>query len=171
MLDEVELLVRRRRPEVGPVVGDGVLGNVPISVDHRDRRLLAERGVGEHHVGVDAGLLPQGVVGRDGGLSFVISGANPVEEQVHGAQTAHAVHELDPSECVVPKVLLLVSVEVVVPRDVVVGGEEESSSSTGGVHDQFPGSRLDAVHDGVDQGSRGEVLAGTTFDVLCVPLE
>ena len=47
VLDEVELLVARRRPEVRAVVGDRLRLSLALLVDDGDARLLAERRVGE----------------------------------------------------------------------------------------------------------------------------
>ena len=50
MLDEIELLVGCRRPEVIADHGQALVLSLAFAVHDRDRRLLPERRIGEHHV-------------------------------------------------------------------------------------------------------------------------
>ena len=114
VLDEVELLVRGRRPEVGAVVGERLAVGLALLVDDRDGRLLAEGRIGDHDVDVVAGLVAQGVVGADRRLAACRRRADAVQEEVHRAQAGDAVHQLDAAQRVEAQVPLLVAVELVV---------------------------------------------------------
>src|SRR5205823_9819178 len=58
VLNEVELLVRGGRPEVGSVVREGLAVRLALLVDYRDARPLPERRIGEDHVRMRARLVP-----------------------------------------------------------------------------------------------------------------
>ena len=62
-------------------------------------------------------------------------------------------------------------VQLVVLLDVAVRGEQEAAGAAGRVGDDFAGLRLDAVHDGIDERARREVLARAALDVLGVALQ
>ena len=117
MLDEVELLVAGRGPEVVADDLQALPFLLAFLVDDRDARLLAERGIGQHHV-------VSGRLGRCRRLSLVSTvdralgavGADPVEQQVHRAEAGHAVDDLDTLEGVELQVLLLVLVQAGVVR-------------------------------------------------------
>jgi hypothetical protein len=173
VLDEVELLVAGGRPEVGAVVGEGLFVGLAVVVEDGDRGLLAEGGIREDDLGLVGlgGLGAEGVVGLDRGVAVVVVGADAVQEQVHGAQATDPLDELDAAQGLVAKVPLLVLVELVVALDVLVGGEEEPAGAAGRVDDALSGLRLDAIDHGVDEGARGEVLAGAALRVLGVLLQ
>jgi hypothetical protein len=63
---------------------------------------------------------------------------------------------------------LLVGVQLLalVVDDVVMGGEEEAAGATGGVADGVVGRGLHHVHDGPDQLTGGEILAGAFRGLL-----
>jgi hypothetical protein len=65
VLHDVELIVRRGRPEVVPHDRERLALGLALGVDDLDRRLLPEWRVGEHHVEPDAGVGPQRVVDVD----------------------------------------------------------------------------------------------------------
>ena len=121
---------------------------------------------------VGAGLVAQGVVGLDGRLALVVVGADAVEEEVHRAEAADAVDQLDAAEGVVAQVLLLVPVEVVVARRGIVRRRAGSRRCRRrGRTMTSPGCGLDAVDDGVDERPGREVLPGAALDVLGVLLQ
>jgi hypothetical protein len=43
-------------------------------------------------------MAAQAVLGLDRGRRLVPLGADPVEQEVHGAEPGHSVHDLDPSQ-------------------------------------------------------------------------
>ena len=108
-------LLRRRRPEVRPVVGDGLLVGLALVVDDGDattscrtagssarrRRVSTARSAAQSSVLI-------------GGFRRVVVGADAVQEQVHRAEARDAVDQLDAAQGVVAEVLLLVLVELVV---------------------------------------------------------
>ena len=169
VLDEVELLVRGRGPEVRAVVGEGLAVGLALLVDHGDRRLLAERRIGDDDVGVQLRLVAQGVVDLD--RRPVVVGAvraDAVEEEVHAAEAGDVGHQLDAAQRLEAQVPLLVAVELEVVLEVLVGGEEEAAGAAGRVGDHLAGLRPHAVDDGVDQRARREVLPRPALDVLGV---
>lgn len=88
VLEEVALLVRRRHPEVGAVVGEHLPIGVAFLVDDGNRRLLAEGRVRDHHVGVRARLIAERVVGSDRRLVAVGAvGADAVQVIPHKRAT------------------------------------------------------------------------------------
>jgi len=84
VLDEVELLVRCGDPEVRTVIDQCLLVGVALFVDHGDRRLLAERRIGQHDIGVLVGFVAKRVLGLDRRLAIVVIGSDRAQEQVHG---------------------------------------------------------------------------------------
>ncbi len=106
-----------------------------------------------------------------GGVLAPVVGTDAVQKQVHRAQTGNAVHKLDATERVVSQMLLLRAVELVVRFEVVVRRKEESAGAASRIRDDLARPRAHAVHDGVDEGPRREVLASAAFDVLRVALE
>ena len=62
--------------------------------------------------------------------------------------------------------LQLISVELVVMKEVVVRREEEPAGSARGIENDLAGLRLDAVDDRLDERARREVLPRATLRVL-----
>ena len=94
-----------------------------------------------------------------------------MEEQVHRAQASDAVHQLHAAQGVVPEVTLLVLIELVVGGDVGVSREEKAAGATRRISDDLSRPRPHAVHQGVDQGPRREILARTALGILGVPFQ
>lgn len=67
--------------------------------------------------------------------------------------------------------LLLVFVELVVFGNVVCCRKEETPGAAGGIADDLARLWLDAVDDGVDDASRGEILPGPALGVLGVSFQ
>ena len=111
-----------------------------LGVDDRDRRLLPERRIGEHHVEPLARVGPQRVVDVDRAVG--LGRLDAVQQQVHRAQPGGVVDDLPAGEQPRAEVALLVGVEVGWCRqDVLVGGEEEAAGAAGRVADpSCPGS-------------------------------
>ncbi len=86
MLEEIELLVAGRRPEVVADDDQALFAFLAFLVDHRDARLLAERRIGQHHVVSSRRLLVQAVGHRDRALVA----ADAVQVEVHRASRAVA---------------------------------------------------------------------------------
>jgi len=173
MLEEVELLVGRGRPEVVALVGEGLLLTLALFVDYREAGLLPERRIREHQVVPIVGLAHKGVF-HDHRRVFLLgnlAGADAVEVQVHGAEPGGIVDDLPALERVFAERLLLVAGEVVVLCDVVLGGEEEAAGPDGGVGDRLGRLRVDGLHRCLDERARGEVLSSTALRVLCVFLQ
>ena len=90
-----------------------------------------------------------------GGSASLAWGPTPLEQEVHGAEAGHAVHQLDAAKRLQLEPLLLILVQPrIVPDDVVVGGQEESAGAARRVADGLAGLRADALHDGLDQRAR-----------------
>ena len=98
--------------------------------------------------------------------------ADAVQEEVHDAEPRRRVDDLPAAQRLVAEgVLPLVGVEHRVARDVVVCGEEEAARAAGGIADPHPRLGLHHLDDRPDQRPGREVLTGTGFHVLRVPLE
>ena len=137
VLDEVELLVRGRRPEVGPVVGERLLSVSPSSLTTVIDDFLPNGGLVRTTSAWTDGSLRRESSVAIGGSRVVVVGADAVQEQVHGAQAGDAVDELDAAQRLEAQVLLLVAVELVVLAEVVVGGEQEAAGAAGRVADDL----------------------------------
>jgi hypothetical protein len=60
-----------------------------------------------------------------------------VQKEVHGAEAADAVHDLDPTQRVELEVLLLVAIELEVLREMRVGGQKKAAGAASGVYDDL----------------------------------
>jgi hypothetical protein len=166
VLHKVELLVAGGGPEV--VALDGVfLGAGAAVFTHDDgAALLAKRRVGQHHLKALAGVSRQRVAHHHGHRFFR---ANAVQHHVHGAHAGRGLHQLVAGEGLFLQVLELVARQaLVVAGDVVVRGEQEAARATGRVGDALAGLRGNAVHHGLDERARREVLACAALGVLRV---
>ena len=140
MLEERELLVRRREREVVACRQPTALLRPERRVRHDDvglRQLLSRRGerVAELHVAVDA-----------------------VEHQVHQGEAVRVLHELHAEECLcaLEGLLSLLQVEQVVrlALDVAICRDEETARARRRILDELAGFGLHNVHDGVDERPR-----------------
>jgi len=139
VLDKVELLVGRRRPEIIALVGDGLAGGVAIIGDHEDARLPAERRIREHDVEARQAELAQAIVGTDRqpGIHRGVGSrgaaalrdqrfaqlrellrcrTDVVQQEVHRAQARHPLHDLDASQRIEAQVFTLFTRELRVLR-------------------------------------------------------
>ncbi len=95
-----------------------------------------------------------------------------MEVQVHHAETRRAVHDLPAVQRVALQMVPLLPVHGrVMLHDVVVGGEEEPAGAAGRVADGRVRPGPHHVHDGFDERTRREVLAGAGLHVLGVALQ
>ena len=108
VLEKVQLLVLRRRPEVLPLVGGVFLLQVAGLVDDGDAAFLAERRIGQHHAEPLAGIAGQAV---HAGLDRARVGVDAVQVQVHDAQAGRVRDQFPALDELRPQVLLLVLVE------------------------------------------------------------
>ena len=159
VLEEVQLLVLGRGPEVGPLVGLVLLLQVALFVHDGDRRFLAERRIGQeqaHPVAV-AGRARQAVLARDDGARV---GVDPVEHQVHDAEPGRVRDEFPAPHEAPLQVLLLVGVEVLalVPHHVIMSVQEKAPRAASGVAERVCRCRSGAIHDRLDEFSGREIL-------------
>jgi hypothetical protein len=170
VLDEVELLVRRRGPEVVADDHEVLALALALGVHDGHGRLLPERRVREDHVVAVAGIALERVVHRDRAVGVL--GPDAVKEQVHHAEAGGVVDDLGAAERIEAKVLLLIGVQVGVVRgDELVCSEQEAAGAAGRVADGRAGLRSHHLDDRLDQWPRREVLASARLDVLGVLLE
>jgi hypothetical protein len=95
-----------------------------------------------------------------------------VQHHVHGAHARRALHQLVAGEGLFLQVLeLLARQALVVAGDVVVRGEQKAARATGRVGDALAGLRGNAIHHGLDECARREVLARAALGVLRVFLQ
>ena len=64
---------------------------VALFVDHGHARLLAEGRIRQHHIVIDRRLGNQAILPR----SYVLFAAEPVEQQVHGAEARRGRNQFD----------------------------------------------------------------------------
>ena len=108
VLEEVQLLVLGRRPEVLPLVGLIFFLQVARLVDDGDAAFLAERRIGQHHAESLAGVARQAVHAR---CDRARVGVDAVQVEVHDAQPGRVRDEVAALHELVPQVLLLILVE------------------------------------------------------------
>ena len=109
VLEEVQLLVLGRGPEVLPLVGLVFLLQVARLVDDGDAAFLAERRIGQHHAESLAGIAGQAVHARRDRAGI---GVDAVQVQVHDAQPGRVRDQFPALHEPRPQVLLLILVEV-----------------------------------------------------------
>ena len=164
VLEEVELLVRGRGPEVVAVDHQRFLRGVALLVHDGDAALLAEGRIGQHDV-VLAVLAREGVLRSDGQVRGACIGTDAVEQQVHRAEARDAVDQLDAEERAVVELLLLGAVEVGALREVIVGCEQEPAGAAGWIADGLARLRRHRLDNGGDERTRREVLAGAALHI------
>jgi hypothetical protein len=82
-------------------------------------------------------LVAQGVVGLDRRLSSLVVRPDAVQKEVHRAQAADAVHDLDPTQRVELEVLVLIAIELEALGEISVGGQKEAAGTAGRVYDDL----------------------------------
>jgi hypothetical protein len=98
--------------------------------------------------------------------------ANAVQHHVHRGQARRALHQLPAAQGVFLQVLFLLAREVgVVLGHMVVRGKQKAAGAAGRVANRLARLGRDAVHHGLDQRARREVLAGAALGVLRVLLQ
>ncbi len=113
-------------------------------------------------------MIPQAVVYDYIGLIP----ADAVKVQVHDAEPGRAVHDLPAVKGAVSQMGQLALVHArMTAHDVVVGRQQEPAGAAGGVADGGVRLRAHDVDDGLDQGTRREVLPRSRLHVLGVALQ
>ena len=164
VLEEVELLVARARPEVIPINDEALLGLLPCLIDDRHAALFTERRIGQDEI-ILAVLPCQTILGDHREITGIGLATNSVKEEIHRAKASDAVDQLDPVERAILELLLLLSVQGEVLGDVVMRGEEEASRAASWIADRLPWLGSHHIDHGGDQGTRGEVLSGTALHI------
>jgi len=122
VLQEVELLVAGRRPEIVAVDDQRFALLVAGVVDDSDAAFLAEGRVGEHHL-VLAVLAGQGIPATDDWQVGGRFSTDAVEEQIHRAEARHAIDQFDAQERAAFQPPLLLAIQRVMFREIVVRGK------------------------------------------------
>ena len=136
VLDEVELLVAGRGPEV---VADDHLRlalGVAFFVDEGDAGLLAEGRVGQHHVEAVARIGGEAVGHADRAGAAV--GADAVEVEIHHAEPRRDIHDLPAVQRPVPQVIPLLTIQRVVFLEIIVRGQQEAAGADCRIADCLP---------------------------------
>ena len=168
VLQKAELPVAGGGPEVGAFHRQALPLSPAFLVDEGQRGCAAERRIGQHHVVVDAGRRAQAVIHFDVGAVA----ADAVEIQVHHTEPRRAIDNLPAVQRVVAQMLQLLPVHGrVMLDDVVVGGQQEPAGTAGRVADGHIRPGPHHIDDGLDQGTRREVLPGAGLHVLGVALQ
>ena len=125
VLQEVQLLVLRGRPEILPFVAVFFLFQVAFLVDDGDAALLAEGRIGQDQAEAVAGIAGQAVHAR---MDRAGIGVDAVQVEVHNAQPGRVGHQFPAMHKALPQVLLLVGVEflAVVLGHVFMGTDQRS---------------------------------------------
>ena len=166
VLHKVQLLVGRGGPKV--VALDHVLFGAALAISpfYLCAALLAKRRVGQHHLVALAGIGCQCIHHLHRHMLFA---ADAMQQQVHGAHACGGLHQLVAGERLFLQEALLFTRQVGLPLDdVVEGREQEAARATGWIAHLLGGLGRHAVHHGLDQRARREVLAGATLGVLRV---
>ena len=116
------------------------------------------------------GLRQQCIGALDCGLADHV--AHVVQEQVHQTQPPRAGHDLVAEEgAAAQKGGLLLVQRLPLPREPVVGAQEEAAGAAGRVGNGLHRLGPHALHHGLDQRARREVLAGAALGVFGVLLQ
>lgn len=169
MLEEVELFVGGRRPEVVPLVGFLFLRNLSFRADNGDAAFLPERGIGEDNIEALSRIFRQRIADDDRHVPFA---PNAVKQKVHRADPRRSVDDFPTFEDFPLESSLFRLSEVgIVMKQVIVRGEQESAGAARRIADRLirlGGNRIDHRF---DQRPRGKVLTGSRFDVLRIFLQ
>ena len=165
MLDEVELLVRGRRPEVGALVGLALAFSSPSSLTMVMVDFLPKGGL--------VSTMLNRVAGVERRLSSAATGLRPRVRRCRGGRGSSRRAARRRPRCSTPRRassrrwLFWSRSSWSWFCDVVVGGEQEAAGAAGRVADaSSPGRGLHAVHDGLDERAGREVLARAALHVL-----
>ena len=170
VLQKVELLVRRGRPKVLPLVNQCILVVFTFFVGERHTAFLAEGRVGQHIVHFAFGLGNQGV--RALHQRLAVEFADAVQEQVHQAHAARVGHDLVAVEGLVTQKRLLPFVQRGAgARQPAVGPQEEASRAAGRVGNRLHRLGAHTGHHGFDQRARREILACAALGVFGIFLQ
>src|SRR5512143_383712 len=149
MLDEVELLVRCRGPEVLALDNIGLPGYLSVLGNDGGAALLAEGRIGQHDIEPVSGVGGKRVRYYDG---KVLVGPDAVEHQVHGAEPGRALDQFPALEGRAFELALFVGAHVwIVLYHVIVRGEEKPAGPASRIADRLFRLRLDHVDHGLDQ--------------------
>ena len=151
MLEEVQLLVLGRCPEVGPLVRLVLFLQVALFVHDGDGRFLPERRIGQeqaHPIAV-SGRAGEAVLARDDGARV---GVDAMEHQVHDAKPGGVRDEFPASHEAPLQVLLFIGVEVfaLVPHHVIMGVQKKAPRAASGVAERVCRCRSGTIHDRLD---------------------
>ncbi len=151
VLDEVELLVGGRDPEVLPVVGDVIPSGAPVIGDHGDGRFLAERRIRQDHARVQPGRPGKRVGHLDRGRPVRL--ADAVQQHVHRGEPGRAVDEFGAGDGGAPERPALLGGEFgsVMRLNALIGREEEAAGAARRVVHGVGRPRLQAVDHRCDQ--------------------
>ena len=136
VLEEIELLVARARPEIVAVDDERFLGRLARFVDDGDAALLAERRIGQDDVVFAVLRRPARPWSRPANPSVAVA-ADAVKQQVHRAEARDAVHQLDAEERAALELLLLRPVELVMLGEVIMRREQEAARAAGRIADRL----------------------------------
>ena len=173
VLEEVELLVAGRRPEIVAVDRQAFLLRLACLVDDGHAALLAERRIGQHHFVILAALAAERVTNLDRHLVCSVR-ADAVQEQIHAAEPRHAVDQLDAAKsvpspsrffCSRSSLMLLGIGQVVVRR------QQETARAAGRIADRHLRLGPHHIDHRRDERARREVLPRAAFHVLGVLLQ
>ena len=148
MLQEVELLVRGRSPEVVSVDDERFFARLARLVDDGHAALLAEGWVGQHQL-IFAVLARERVLYLHRHVRRVAPDA--VQHQVHAAEPRDAVHQFNAAELLGVEETKLRLVEFVMPANKIVRREQETARAASRIADHLAGPRLHHLHDRLDQ--------------------
>src|SRR5665213_2519031 len=165
VLEEVQLLIGGRHPEVVANYLKSVPGYLPVSPNHRVRRFRAEWWVGEAHRPPPTGVSGQRVLNFDQTLTIWFPDA--VQQHVHGGKSRSSVHEFGARYEVISQVFLLVGRQVLgISAGLFVRDQQETAGAARWIHYGVLHRRLDAVHHRLDEFAWCEVLPRTGLNVL-----
>ncbi len=164
VLDEVELFVRGRRPEVAALDDVALTARLALLAHDGGAALLAERRIGEHQVEAVAGVGGERVGHHDG---LELLAADAVQQHVHGAQPRRGLHQLPALEGFFLELLALILGHVrIMLHHIVMRCEQKAAGAAGRIAHGLAGLRRHDIDNGLDQRTRGEVLAGAGLGVL-----
>src|SRR3989338_4560 len=172
VLEEVELLVARRGPEIVAVDRETFLLCFALLGNDSHAALLAEGRISHHHLVVASTVAGESIPNLHRDL-FRAVGAYAVQQKVHTAEASNAIHQLDPEEGFARELFLLGAIELVTLRvgKVGVSREKKTAGAASWVANSLARLRPHHVHDSSDQLSGGKTLDRPPFYVLSVLLQ
>src|SRR3990172_4638546 len=143
MLDEVELFVGRRGPEVLALDDIGLPGYLAVLGNDGGAALLAEGRIGQYNIEPVSGVGGKRVRNDD---RKVLIGPDAVKHQVHGAEPGRALDQLPALEGRAFELALLVSAHVrIVLNHVIVRSKEKPAGPARRIAEGLFRLRLDHV--------------------------